>query len=399
MTDIEVEVISSEKESLIRSCKIKVNGRYVLTPSRTISVTKSSKMELDVTESLIQRNNPPFGEVYTRLSLDDLSKILVDDQSGKQFSQNLALRLEQLKSKGAIPYIVLALVDSNGNPYNQLPEDRILQLIFDFLWGTPNNSIIVPPLTGVFPGEEQYFRMIQALDERRKANIDRKALPIMPVIPSAYNLIAPSILEKYWEIGCRIFGFNCENKKYSAFGYIIERLHIELSKLSAQSKESYALHALNTRLKVGKEDSGRINNLLGSGFGFDVYSSNHIIPRYIQPPDDVKDHYVFDRENYGLVPLSNLKSVDILKTKAFEKYSLAQINLFPSSTLMNLCKAHNVESSVREIQKYPNFVENEELVGYLSQKEKIKPEIDLMRTIANHCHHPQTQKKLKSWLK
>ncbi|AGB03428.1 hypothetical protein [Methanoregula formicica] len=408
MSYIEVEELSREPETLIRSCKIKVNGKSFTTPSRSVSVTKSTKTELDVAKPLITQNNTPLGEVYTRISLDDLSRIADDSKQGhergEEFSKSISLRLEQLRDLGTIPYLVISVVDSNGNPYNQLPEKKILDLIFNLLWGTQNNAIIVPPLMGIFPEEKQYLDLINALHERQESSNGRKPLPIMPIIPSAYALVAPTLLKQYWDIGCRLFAFNCENKKYGAFGFVIEKAHTELDKFSKESKESYAIHALNSKLKTGKGDTSRINSILGSGFGFDSFSSNHIIPKFIPPSTDIKDFFVFNDGDYGFSSFSKVVDPDkVLNTNIFKKYDLGEFDNLSSSVKLKVCNSHNIEKSIREIQSYPKFIESEKLVTYLSNKEKIKGEILEIKNIAGHIKNPEMANekasKKKKWFK
>lgn len=232
MTSIDVEEISKESKSFARSCRLKIGGKKIITPTRAISVTRNNRRDLDFASPLINKHFIPFGEVYASVSLDFLSQVIDDDRLGQKFSSILSTRLSQLKEAGTVPYLMLTLVDNKGNPYNQFPSQRILQLLFDFIWGTPDNSIIIPPIIGTFPDEKQYSKFLDSLENRYQASIDRKSLPMMAVIPSAYRLIAPKLLERYWDMGCRLFAFDFENKKFGAFGYIIEKLHSELNELS-----------------------------------------------------------------------------------------------------------------------------------------------------------------------
>ncbi|WP_321504247.1 hypothetical protein [uncultured Methanoregula sp.] len=408
MSFIEVEELSREPETLIRSCKIKINGKSFTTPSRSVSVTKSTKIELDVAKPIITQNNTPLGEVYTRISLDDLSQIADNStqghEKGEQFSKSVSLRLEQLKNLGTIPYLVISVVDSNNNPYNQLPEKKIRDLIYDLLWGTQNNAIIVPPLMGIFPEEKQYLELITSLHERQESSNGRKPLPIMPVIPSAYALVAPTLLKHYWDIGCRLFAFNCENKKYGAFGFVIEKAHTELDKLSKESKESYAIHGLNSKLKTGKGETSRINSILGSGFGFDSFSSNHIIPKFIPPSTDIKDFFIFNDGDYGFAPISKITDPDkVLNTNIFKKYDIGEFDSLSSGLKLKVCNSHNIEKSIQEIQAYPKFIEKEKLVPYLSAKEKIKGEIIEIKSLAGHIQNPAMARakasKKEKWFK
>lgn len=247
MTTLEIEEISYEKKSLIRSCKININGSKIITPTKTVSVTKSSGLELKVASPFIGKNYRPFGEVYTNVTIDNLTQMKDDDEIGKEFSTKISNKLLALKSEGAVPYLVMSITDNNKRPYNQMLPDDILEFIFNILWGTYGNDIVVPPLMGLLPNKQDYYKLISALNNRIEDNIDRKNLPIMAPIPSSYNLIDPKLLEEYWNIGCRMFSFNCENKKYGGFGYMIEKLHNELTKLSEKSEEKYILSALNSK--------------------------------------------------------------------------------------------------------------------------------------------------------
>lgn len=405
MTFVDIEEVSKEKNSLVRSCRIKINGGTIITPSRAVSVTKSNIEELKVSSTLINNQFLPFGEVFVRVPLDFLSKIIDDDYEGQKFSSILSTRLSQLKDAGAVPYLILSLVDSEDNPYNKIPPPRILDLLFNFIWGTPNNCIIVPPLIGVLNDDKEYIKYIASLEKRQEERIDKKPLPIMAIIPPVYRLVAPELLERYWKIGCRIIAFDFGNKKYSAFGYVIEKLHSELTELSKRDKEPYVLHALNSKLKTGKGDTSRINDLLGTGFGFDSYAPNHGgRPKWVPPPSPpTESNHLFDRKTYGFFSLSNVilnKSIeqeDVLNTGAFKNVELSSIADQKPDRIKKICSAYNLEKTIREIRSFPELINNEELIKYLSKKERIRDELKLMKNIADKGIISRKQKNLDKW--
>ncbi|CAD6492822.1 MAG: hypothetical protein LAKADJCE_00374 [Candidatus Argoarchaeum ethanivorans] len=407
MSVVDIEVVSKEQKSFIRSCNVKVGGRTVITPTRAIGVTKSNRGELDIASPLINNKFVPFGEVYARVTLDDLSKIIDDDYAGQKFSLSLATRLNQLRESGAVPYLMLSLVDNERNPYNQMPPPRILDLLFNLIWGTQNNNIVVPPILGVLPNKKQFVDFLNAIEERQKASIDRKDLPIMAVVPSSYRLIAPEILERYWKIGCRVFAFNFENKKYGAFGYVIEKLHSELNEFSKRDKENYIIHALNPKFKTGRGDTSRINNLLGSGFGFDSYGPNHGTPlRWIPPPKPpLEANSIFDSKTYGFFSLSDIitsKDIvqeEILNTNAFKNVDFDSIAYQSSAKVRKIRSSYNLEKTLIELRNFPELIDNEELIKHLSEKNRIQNEIKLMKNVAEKSFNAEKQKKLKEWFK
>jgi len=243
MATFEVEEISCEEDTLIRSYKININGSKIITPTRTISVTKNDDSELKIASHFIGKNYRPLGEVYTSITIDELNLLKNKDEIGIEFNNKISNRLIALKNEDIVPYLVMSITDNNKNPYNQMLPDDLLEFVFDILWGASanGNSIIVPPLMGLLSEKKDYIKLINALSHRVKMSIDRKNLPIMAPIPSSYNLIDPKLLEEYWNIGCRMFAFNCENKKYGGYGYMIEKLHKELTVLSKKNEENYIL--------------------------------------------------------------------------------------------------------------------------------------------------------------
>lgn len=405
MTYVDIEEVSREKKSLVRSCKLKINGRTIITPSRAISIKKSNIDELKVAKPLISNQFLPFGEVFVRVNLDFLSKIIYDDIEGQKFSSILETRLSQLKDAGMVPYLILSLVDNGDNPYNKIPPQKVLDLLFDFIWGTPNNSMIVPPLIGVLNDDQDYFKYISSLEKRQNERIDKKPLPMMAIIPPVYRLIAPELLERYWKIGCRIIAFDFGNKKYSSFGYVIEKLHSELNELSKKDKEPYILHALNSKMKTGKGDTSRINDLLGTGFGFDSYAPNHGGRLKWNPPQSpvFESNHLFDNKTYGFFSLSDIisnKSMDqeeIFKTNAFKNIDLNSTELQKSDKIRKICSEYNLEKTITEIRSFPELINNEELIKHLSEKERIQVEIKLMKNIADRGVISKQQKNLDKW--
>jgi hypothetical protein len=371
-----IEEIAKEPGLLIRSCKIKINGNVAITPTKTIGVKSSDTTEVKIVEDQIDNNFRPFGEVYAKISLSELSEYIKNDEKGQKFTSQLAYKLSQLNQIGALPYILLSIVDENGNPVNRLLSKPVQKFLFDVLWGTPGNKIITTPLIGTLSTPDEYAKMINAFRERQLAAIDRKNLPIMAIVPPSYSLIDPNLLKKYWQAGVRIYGYNCENKKYGAFGYVIESIHNELSKFSKQDEEMYIINALNSKYKIGKTKTSRVNDLIGTGFGFDTYSPNHIPTKFI-PPVKMK-HYLFDREDYGFIEVNEIENVKnaekILNSNILKNVDLSQLSEYPEDKVKKICKTHDFETNITEISQYCKLIKKEKLFHYLSSKEKIRNE-------------------------
>jgi hypothetical protein len=382
MINLDIEEIGREEKYFIRSCKVKINGNTVITPTRTIGVNQSDNLELKTAESLIDNKFKPFGEVYAKVSLSQLNEYINNDEKGEKFCSRISNRLLELKKAGALPYILFSITDDKGRPLNQLMPEHVQEFVFDVLWGTPGNSIITTPLLGTLSNSDDYGKLIETFHDRQIAAIDRKNLPIMAIVPSSYNLIDPKLLEKYWNNGCRIFGYNCENKKYGAFGYAIERLHYELSKLSKQSEELYIINGLNSRFKIGKTNTSRINNLLGTGFGFDTYSPNHVIPRIIA--QNTPNKYIFNDQNYGFTNINDLVNVkkveELINTQVLRDIDLSDLSEMSDYSIRKICKKHNIEKTINEIREYPKSIENNNLLDYLLEKDKISVETSEMKS-------------------
>ena len=166
MINLDIEEIGREEGHLIRSCKVKINGNTVITPTRTIGVNQSDTLELKVAESLIDNQFKPFGEVYTKVSLSELNEYINNDEKGGKFCSKISDRVLQLKHAGALPYILFSITDDNGNPLNQLMPERVQEFVFDVLWGTPGNSIIATPLLGLLSNPNDYGTLIETFHER-----------------------------------------------------------------------------------------------------------------------------------------------------------------------------------------------------------------------------------------
>lgn len=416
MAEVKIEQISTDKKTLSRSCIIKIGNRSMVTPTRAVGVTSTKRLELDAAAPYIKGKNATFGEAYGRLSIDVLDSIINDksekdneskdnDKIGKNFSTKMAARLTQLKEAGCIPYLIIQFTDENGNPYNKLPSDKVLNLLFDFLWGTDGNSIIIPPLMGALSSEKEYVQFINRLEERKNSSIDRKDLPIIAVIPPVYRLVAPDIVERYWKIGCRIFALDFENKKLGAYGYIIERLHSTLSTLSKQDGESYALHALNSKQRIGRGNSMRTNELLTPGYGFDSYGPAHFSrQRWIpdgKPIPAVDSNYLLNTMTYGFYPFSCLGDNDIaekmLESKALSGMSLDNLSFLKTEEIKNACVKHNVEMEIKEVQAYAAAINSEELLTYYSKKSRIKDDIAEMASMADKGRPATIQSGLDKW--
>jgi hypothetical protein len=386
MTNLDIEEIGREKDLLIRSCRVRINGNIVTTPTRTIGATLSNIFELNEAKEFITNEFKPFGEVYAKITLSDINEFIENDEKGQQFSSKLSNRVSQMKQANALPYILLSITDDNGNPFNQLLPPRAQKFVFDILWGIPGNSIIVTPLLGVMINSEDYSKMIDAFYERQIAAIDRKNQPLMAVVPSSYSLIDPKLIEKYWNCGVRIFGYDCANKKYGAYAHTIESLHIELSRLSRESEENYIINGINSKYKYGKGTTSRIHNLIGVGFGFDTYSPNHMQARFFSK--SIPARYIFNDENYGFLNIKELMNIggidDIIKTKALKSADLSELEGMNDYQLKKLCSAHDIEKTIKEIQNYKLYIDDNTLLDYFSSKEKIHTETAEITAFRNH---------------
>ena len=376
MTNLEIEEVGQEKDHLIRSRKIKINGDTIITPTRTIGATLSNTFELKEVKRFIGGKFKPFGEVYARVSLNEINELIMDDDKGQRFASRLSSRVSQMKETGAVPYILLSILDDNGTQLNQLLPSRAQKFIFDILWGIPGNSIIATPLLGALINPDDYSKMIDAFYERQVSAIDRKTQPLMAIVPTSYSLIDPKLIEKYWKCGVRIFGYNCANKKYGAYAHTIESLHNELSRLSQEDNEGYLINGINSKFKIGKLASSRIHNLISAGFGFDTYSPNHIQARFISAGAPTR--YIFNDFDYGFINVKELeqrKNADeIANTNAFKNVDFSELKEKTDYQLKKICNAHDFEKTICEISNYSSYIEDSRLLMYLSNKGKIQSE-------------------------
>lgn len=404
MPTVEVEEVAKDSGTLSRSCIVSLNQRKVLTPTRTIGVTRTSRVELDAGKPLISKHFSPLGEVYSQVTLDSLSQIRNETDKGKKIIAGLSNRLEELAEAGVPGYLVLALVDDEGLPFNKVPPAKVLALLFDILWGTPKNNLIVPPLLGPLQDESAYLDLVKALRERQSARADRKDIPIAGLVPATYRLIGPQLAEHYWKLGCRFYVFNCENKKFGAIGYIVERLHLELGQLSRRAKEPYVLHALNAKLRTGRAESTRVNDLLSPGFGFDSYGSNHGGRQRWRPgpaPPPPSTHLLLDADTYGFRPITDVsikgKGAFIPESRAFQEIRADEIHHFNTAQLRNLTMHHNIEKEISELSRFPDLIARNGLLKYLSAKDRVREEVSDIAKMSRNELQASRQKGLDEW--
>ncbi|MDG7030009.1 MAG: hypothetical protein JRN38_07190, partial [Nitrososphaerota archaeon] len=396
----------TEKGTLCRAFEIKAGGKKVRTPTRALNLTRNSKVELDATKHLVGTKFTPFAEVFARVTPDVLSKIIDSDPTGQRFSSELNLRLNQSREAGAVPYLVLQLTNNDGSPYNQVPPKRILDLLFNLLWGTPGNSFVVPPLLGALQNESDYVGLFKMLKERIESRTERRELPLVGLVPSSYRLVAPRLIQGYWNLGCRLFAFDCENKKTAAFGYVLEKLHQELTPLSRGSREQYALHALNSKFRTGRGDTMRVNDLLSPGFGFDSYGPNHVtrfrwIPQ--RPLSPLQNNQLLSSTTYGFVPMEAVASGDAssdtpgLRTRALAATTRTELRQASAASARNLSVAHNAEVEMTEISKFTALVESGNLMKHYEGKPLVAEEVQVMRKVGARSLDTERQESLSEW--
>lgn len=400
-----LEIIAREPRTLARAARLTIGNRHVLTPARTIGLTRSDKVELDVARQVLSPNAAALAEVYARVTPDTLAKIHDDDDFGARFSSGLALRLDQVQDSGGLGYLILHLTNEDGTAFNRPPPARMLTLIFDLLWGTPKNHLVVPPLAGALQSERAYLQIFQRLKERVRGRTDRRDTPLVGLVPSSYRLIAPKLIEGYWKLGCRLFAFDFENRKFAAYGYVIERLVSELTQLSDRAGEPYALHALNSKFRTGRGETLRVNDLLAAGFGFDTYGPNHVVRRRWMPPGrpalPVESTYLLDPTTYGFMSITDLTRNTAIrrrfKSEALSDRGPQNLSSLASEKIVRICRSHNVETELREVGTFGQIVGERGLGNYFSSKTKVQGEASLIRKIGQNALSSEEQRSLDTW--
>jgi hypothetical protein len=402
MTSLEIEEIKREGDLLIRSCRININGNTIVTPAKTITTTLKSSSEIPIIQSNPDFSSNTLGEVFITITEDNLRQIRQDRNEGERFSSQLTARVAKLKQIGALPYILFSIVDSSGQPLNRLLSDELFEFMYSVLWGVQGNAIVAMPLLGVLRESKEYSKLIEGFHQRQMDSVDRKNQPLMAIIPSSYSLIDKALIEKYWKAGCRLFAFDCANKKFGAYSPIIERIHYTLSQHSKHDEEPYVLNALNSKFKLGRQEASRINNLIATGYGFDIYSPNHVPPRGAWG-SDVK-HFIFNNTNYGFVDLNDLQYMkdrsreEIINTRAFKGIddlsSIQDISLYQKQ---KLCKQHDMEKTLSEIRQYQKRIDSDKLMDYFTQKERIRSENQEIKSF--NVTNVRTRTAKSKWLK
>jgi hypothetical protein len=377
MTNLEIGEVNREGELLIRSCRVKINSDKIVTPAKTIGTTLSGSVEVPFVQLNPDLQHKTFGEIFVRITEDDLRRAMQEKNTGEKFCNTLTNRVSKMRQIHAVPYILFSIVDTGGHPLNQLLSNDLFNFIYDVLWGVQGNAIISMPLLGVLRESKEYNKLIDGFHKRQMDSIDRKNQPLMAIIPSSYTLISKDLLKNYWEADCRIFGYDCENKKFGAHSHIIERIHSTLSEYSKRDEETYILNALNSKFKVGREDNSRINNLIATGYGFDIYSPNHI--RAYPNKNEKVERFIFKNTNYGFANIDKLEAEknveEIINTRAFKPIGdLSDLSKMNDYQKQKISKQHDLEKVLLEIRQYQRYIEDNKLVDYLTQKEKISLE-------------------------
>lgn len=404
---MQIEFIGRDPAALARSCQVKVGPTRVLTPTRAIGITRSKSAELETYKQVKTGRYGAFGELYARLQIGTLAKAHDDDSAGRRLQGDLANGLSRLRDEGLIPYLVLAIDDSNRMPLGRLPPPKVLDLVFHLLLGTKENAMLVPPLVGALQTQQEYLDLTKHLRDKIRNRTEAGEKPVAGLVPSSYRLIAPELVEEYWKVGSRYFVFDCENKKFGAYGYMLEKLHAELGKLSKRDKEPYVLHALNARQRTGRGDDVRVNELLASGYGFDSYGPSHggrqrwSLPVGRMPPPN--NHYALSPNTYGyynLNAISPARAPPDLKSRSSSDLFQALRSEPTGDRIKGLVAAHNIEVELGEISRFPELVQNSKLVQYFAQKPRIPKEVREMQRLGHEAASDQKkgqQRAIAEW--
>lgn len=99
---------------------------------------------------------------------------------------------------------------------------------------------------------------------------------------------------------------------------------------------------------------------------------------------NTSNKYIFNDLNYGFTNINDLENVknieELINTQVLRDIDLSDLSEMSDYSIRKICKKHNIEKTINEIREYPEAIENNNLLDYLLEKDKITVETSEMKS-------------------
>ena len=370
---IEFKKISPDNDSLYVTKNLRINGKNLITPIKSLNLSKSNS------KLLFNDKTKGINELYKRFSLSKESKknailnvLNYPDKLDKfNYELNSLVRKTNIDKE-----INLLFIEYDDIKYpDKKPLEFILDTAYEYSDITP--LPIIPKIPQRIGSNETAFEKYKGFLEESIEIIETlNHKPIMGIIPPTLIFIS-DIVDFYAEKEIDSFVFDFDGKTPMSMRQTIRTFMRSLKKNDLL--ENSFIHSINA-------NHGRFNknvnvvgakDILSFGLGFDSLGEKH---KPLRGPKEffkklknreVNKLRLFNKEDYGYYKLNRNQIQEI-----YPNDSIIKMNSFENENLdsRNLQKSFNLEQIGLESIRLRDIIENQKALDYLSNKIQVKKE-------------------------
>ncbi len=370
---IEFKKISPDNDSLYVTKNLRINGKNLITPIKSLNLSKSNS------KLLFNDKTKGINELYKRFSLSKESKknailnvLNYPDKLDKfNYELNSLVRKTNIDKE-----INLLFIEYDDIKYpDKKPLEFILDTAYEYSDITP--LPIIPKIPQRIGSNETAFEKYKGFLEESIEIIETlNHKPIMGIIPPTLIFIS-DIVDFYAEKEIDSFVFDFDGKTPMSMRQTIRTFMRSLKKNDLL--ENSFIHSINANHGRFNKDVNVVGakDILSFGLGFDSLGEKH---KPLRGPKEffkklknreVNKLRLFNKEDYGYYKLNRNQIQEI-----YPNDSIIKMNSFENENLdsRNLQKSFNLEQIGLESIRLRDIIENQKALDYLSNKIQVKKE-------------------------
>lgn len=370
---IEFKKISQDNDSLYVTKDLRINGKNLITPIKSLNLSKSNS------KLLFNDKTKGINELYKRFSLSKESKrnailnvLNYPDKLDKfNYELNSLVRKTNIDKE-----INLLFIEYDDIKYpDKKPLEFILDTAYEYSDITP--LPIIPKIPQRIGSNETAFEKYKGFLEESIEIIETlNHKPIMGIVPPTLIFIS-DIVDFYAKKEIDSFVFDFDGKTPMSMRQTIRTFMRSLKKNDLL--ENSFIHSINANHGRFNKDVNVVGakDILSFGLGFDSLGEKH---KPLRGPKEffkklknreVNKLRLFNKEDYGYYKLNRNQIQEI-----YPNDSIIKMNSFENENLdsRNLQKSFNLEQIGLESIRLRDIIENQKALDYLSNKIQVKKE-------------------------
>lgn len=375
-----MEVARKDKDAAMRLAYLEVNSKRVVTPRRSLCLTRGTNSE---SRAILNARVRGINELPRRISKERLEDIDTDLGKQEEFYSDIEQRFGAINPSDEVNMFLFNYENGNkkkGEP-NKTPSDTeteylcgLLNHLFNDIWVPP----VVPGLSG-----SAYIPYLEKFYDYAATNY---RTPLAGLVPHVARMDIRRLSEIYIRHGINYFVMDFAGKNpFAQYANIVQVIEIARM-IERETKASCFLHGINVPFtrSLWKNPVILARDILLFALGFSCFGSSHIYRPSRRLPKEVielmqtkpKRYRLFNRRDYGYYRDDEVSSGnfdeenDVKVTLQDFRGRLTRKETRTLETLFNV-ERHGLEAD----ELRTKLIEGDSIKKHLTNKKQIPPAV------------------------